>query len=116
MPKAPDKICRICGANSADKSLCEKHSPLVQKGTHPYYNSKKWRGEKGLRKRKLSEIPYCENCYAKKNIAVPATVVDHIIPWRKAKDTNTQIRLFTDYDNLQSLCDTCHNSKTGRGQ
>jgi len=40
------------------------------------------------------------------NRQTPATVADHIIP--HTGDSN----LFWDVDNLQSLCDRCHNQKT----
>jgi 5-methylcytosine-specific restriction endonuclease McrA len=37
----------------------------------------------------------------------PAVLVDHIKPI-----TEENIELFFSYDNLQSLCDSCHRSKT----
>ena len=57
------------------------------------------------RKRKLKEEPLCRECL-KKGKVVAATEVDHIKPHREEKD------LFFDYDNLQSLCKSCHSVKT----
>jgi 5-methylcytosine-specific restriction endonuclease McrA len=54
-----------------------------------------------LRLLKLSEKPLCETCNK------PAVLVDHIKPI-----TLDNTELFFDYNNLQSLCDSCHRIKT----
>lgn len=51
--------------------------------------------------------PLCEAC---KPLLTPATVVDHIIPHRGDRE------LFWRDGNHQSLCESHHNAKTGRGQ
>lgn len=66
------------------------------------YNTKQW---KLNRTRQLSKEPRCVMCLAM-NRQTPATVADHVIP--HTGDAN----LFWDVDNLQSLCDRCHNQKT----
>lgn len=60
-----------------------------------------------LRKRLLSEQPLCSFCYSK-GFVVPATIADHITP-HKGNET-----LFWDYNNLQPLCKTCHDSDKQR--
>jgi len=70
---------------------------------HKLYNSKLW--TERLRPAQLLREPYCREC-AKRGIRVRATDVDHIVPhegdWER----------FTDPENLQSLCHSCHSAKT----
>lgn len=73
---------------------------------HDWYKMAIWRG---LRRRQLDRQPLCEACLRKDRIE-PATVVDHIRPHRG------DWTLFTDPENLQSLSEACHNSKTAGGQ
>ena len=68
-----------------------------------FYSKKAWRS---LRKIKLMEDPLCVNCKTKGSLT-SAAVVDHIIPRRLRPD------LELNWANLQSLCESCHNSKSG---
>ena len=67
------------------------------------YSTPEWRDD--LRPGQLLREPYCREC-AKHGMRVRATDVDHIEPhkgsWKR----------FTDRDNLQSLCHSCHSRKT----
>ena len=79
-----------------------------------FYRSRTW---KRLRTRQLAIEPLCRGCKENGGAVVPATQVDHIIPW--AGNYN----LATDMNNLQSLCRWCHDVKSskekaarGRGQ
>jgi 5-methylcytosine-specific restriction endonuclease McrA len=63
------------------------------------YKTAAWLRIRALR---LAEEPLCRFC-AKLDRTVPATIVDHITPHRGDRD------LAFDYDNTQSLCETCHN-------
>lgn len=60
-----------------------------------------------MRAEHLLAEPFCREC-AKRGIRTRATEVDHVIShkgdWSK----------FTDTDNLQSLCHSCHSRKTLR--
>ncbi len=60
------------------------------------------------RKAYLRENPLCAVC-AKEGYSVPATVLDHILPFRG------NIDLRDNPENWQGLCKTCHDIKTGRG-
>ena len=60
------------------------------------YNTKAW---KFTRLRQLSEAPHCAHC------GRPATQVDHIVPVESGGHP-------FDPENLQSLCQSCHSSKT----
>ena len=63
-----------------------------------FYDTRQWRK---IRLIQLSKEPLCRLCEARGKIT-PATIVDHVVPhdgdWEK----------FTDMDNLQSLCASCH--------
>lgn len=67
-----------------------------------FYQSDQWRK---LRAVKLSNDPLCQHC-EKRGYFVEANEVDHITP---IADDKT---LILDYDNLQSLCKSCHSRKT----
>jgi 5-methylcytosine-specific restriction protein A len=68
-------------------------------------NSWRWRKPGGVRQQYLQEHPLCVMCKAK-GWVVPATDVDHKIPHQERE------ALFWQYDNLQSLCKSCHSRKT----
>jgi 5-methylcytosine-specific restriction protein A len=69
------------------------------------YATQRWRR---LRLAHLKDNPLCVEC-DKQGLLVPAVVVDHAHghagDWRDR---------FFDADELQSLCQTCHNSKSAR--
>lgn len=69
-----------------------------------FYARKAWRN---LRFSFLMEHPLCVRCKEEGNL-VTATVVDHIIPRKDRPD------LELEWSNLQALCESCHNSKSGR--
>ena len=67
-----------------------------------FYNSRRWRG---VRARVIKQNPLCVVCKRNK-IIKEANVVDHIVPITKGGAP-------TDLNNLQSLCTSCHNKKSG---
>lgn len=69
-----------------------------------FYNSTKW---KQLRFSYRYHHPYCEQCLKEKNDYVPMYVVDHVIPISIGGSPD-------DTANFQSLCQPCHDSKSGR--
>jgi 5-methylcytosine-specific restriction enzyme A len=87
MPYKPDpKIKRKAFANK----------PTYSDGP---YNTVAWRK---LRSQVLREYPVCNNCNR-----MPSTVADHIKPIRFGG-------YFWDINNLQGLCERCHNSKSAK--
>lgn len=64
----------------------------------------KWRK---ARERHLKQEPCCRICRAN-GVVTAADVVDHIVPHKGNK------KLFWNSSNWQSLCTSCHNSKTAR--
>ena len=111
MPYKPKKPCRYTGCNKlTDDTYCEEHKMAADKAynkferdkvSQSFYNSAAW---KKLRSIKLCLNPLCEECY-KNGVLTKATVADHIIP---IKQGGTAL----DINNLQSLCDSCHSSKS----
>jgi 5-methylcytosine-specific restriction protein A len=116
MPKAPKRVCSRCRRGLFDPAT----QVCVACGPRPKYNwqedrERGTRQERGydkhwlkLRQAKLATHPWCEECErsGKKRMAVE---VDHIVPFDGIDDAK---RL--DWDNLQSMCKTCHEQKTAR--
>lgn len=75
-----------------------------RKADKRFYGTKRWRT---LREYVLSEQPLCVRCY-QKGLTVAASQVDHIID-RKVEPSREY-----EYENLQSLCHSCHSKKTMR--
>lgn len=112
MPYKPRPGCRYPGcSNRAEKgsAYCIKHKKQKERerptSTARGYN---YRWQK-VRKMYLRENPLCVECL-RVGIITPATVVDHINPHRGDQDK------LWDSDNLQSLCESCHNRKTAKGK
>lgn len=68
-----------------------------------FYQSPAWRK---LRAVKLRLNPLCEECERLGRVT-PAQMVDHITPINKGGAS-------LDMENLQSLCNACHNRKSAR--
>lgn len=112
MPYKPRPGCKYSGCpNRAEKgsSYCSKHRKQKERerstSTARGYN---YRWQK-VRRMYLRENPLCVECL-KEGWVIPATVVDHIEPHRGDQDK------FWNEDNLQSLCESCHNRKTAKGK
>ena len=69
-----------------------------------FYTSKAWRA---TRKAFLDQHPVCEEC-CKDGRTTQAKVVDHLQEVKQRPD------LALSFDNLQALCLSHHNAKTGR--
>ena len=70
---------------------------------HEIYNSGRWRR---LRLIQLNKEPLCA-IHKQRDEIVAATVVDHIIAIQDGGKAWNE-------DNLQSLCKSCHNRKSGK--
>lgn len=68
-----------------------------------FYQSKQWRK---VRKLYVMENPLCEHCL-ERDLVTPVQEVDHIKPLRLGGEK-------FDFDNLQSLCKSCHARKSGK--
>lgn len=73
---------------------------MHDRGHRDWYQLERWR--KIARRQRMIE-PLCRMCAAK-GLAVPATIADHIEPHHG--DWHSFLN-----GKLQSLCDTCHNSR-----
>ena len=116
--------CRKKVTGHCDRSNCPKNNTKFanKKGNvHPWYQSKEWRGNPnrklgergGIREAQLRRQPNCVEC-EKEGVINPATVVDHKKDWKKGRTKEEKRMLFTNPDNLQSLCHSCHNRKTAK--
>ena len=110
MPMKPKVPCRHPGCAelvAPGKKYCEKHKRMhpeeIQTAATRGYGSR-WRRES---KKLLQLHPLCEECL-RHGIAMPVTVVDHIVPHRGDQ------KLFWDRSNWQALCKRRHDGKTGR--
>ncbi|GAH66471.1 unnamed protein product, partial [marine sediment metagenome] len=110
-PYKPRPGCRYLGCpNRSEKesSYCVLHKKQKERerptSTTRGYN---YRWQK-VRRMYLRENPLCVECLTL-GIITPATVVDHIEPHRGDYEK------FWDEDNMQSLCESCHNRKTAKG-
>lgn len=68
-----------------------------------FYRSKKWQR---VRDYQLTEHPFCEECL-KRGIHTPAVIVHHVV-WLTA-DNYKDPYYSLNPDNLESVCQTCHN-------
>jgi len=83
------------------RTYMQNNKPLWFGQTKRWYDSNRWRRVASAHK---NQYPLCEICL-KLGIERPVAVTDHIIPH------NGDYALFWDWDNLQSLCATCHGLK-----
>jgi len=114
MPFKPRTPCRHPGcAELTHDRYCEKHAKAIAKqyNTHErdrtaagfYSKDVRWLD---VRKKKLNNNPFCEECVNHGKFR-EATTVDHIKPIRHGGDRYA-------WDNLQSLCTSCHSRKSAR--
>lgn len=71
------------------------------KDNQQFYQSKEWQA---VRKEYIKNNPFCAECL-KSGVVVMGTHIDHIIPWQIGGDK-------FDFENLQTLCHSCHSIKT----
>lgn len=108
--------CRHPGCSTLVRSgYCHRHHPAEVRSAdsrawHRWYSLPIWTDD--LRPGQLLREPFCQNqdCPERRLYGRPAraTDVDHIRPH------NGDWSVFTDRNNLQSLCHACHSAKTMR--
>ena len=113
MPRSPKKPCSCPGCPKLTYGMyCDVHKRLMDsrynkslrnKDASAFYHSAEW---KHLRQNYLIEHPFCMECW-KAGRLTKATVVDHIVPIKQGGPA-------MDESNLQSLCASCHGSKSIR--
>ena len=111
MALKPLKPCKKPGCSALTRDgWCSEHRPRKAQRResqewHWLYGTSLWKDR--LRPAQLVREPFCREC-ALRGFRVRATVVDHVVPHRG------DMGLFSDPDNLESLCESCHNRKTAR--
>ena len=113
MASKPLRPCRHVGCTALVRcGYCDKHRPkrverrsAESRAWRGWYSLPIWMDE--LRPAQLLREPFCREC-GRLGLRVYATDADHVTPhdgdWSR----------FTDADNLQSLCHSCHSRKTAR--
>jgi len=109
----PLRPCRHPGCSALTRDgYCQIHKPKDQcrrseesQSWRWMYRTPQWLDD--LRPAQLLREPFCREC-ARRGIRTLATDVDHIV------DHKGDWVVFTDRNNLQSLCHTCHSRKTAR--
>lgn len=102
----PWRLCNHSGCRKLTRErYCQDHRyvPPTRK-RDKFLDTQAWRD---LRAAFVEAHPYCQHCYPEQLVA--AEDVDHILPRR------THPELALDWNNLQSLCKTCHLDKTRKG-
>lgn len=108
MPRKPKRPCHAHGCPNLvqpGQTYCAAHAhlrrtPDTRPGARQRGYDRTWQR---IRTAVLDEERYCRSCMAAGRVAL-ATVVDHIRPLR---DGGTHAR-----NNLQPLCESCHNAKS----
>ena len=109
MAQKPLRPCRKPGChNLTADGWCPEHKPPKARKRqsaewHWMYLTKLWTED--LRPTQLLREPFCREC-ARHGRRVLATRVDHVV------DHEGDWGRFRDRNNLQSLCEGCHNRKT----
>lgn len=75
---------------------------------NPWYNTRAWQA---LRAAVLRDNPLCVHCL-EQGITTAARIADHIRPVRSGRNEAEQKALMWDKNNIQGLCDSCHNKKS----
>lgn len=113
MPTLPGKQCRVIGckerAPAGNNGYCAKHKNhgwKMYQDANPdrIYADPRWRKVRILCIRKANGL--CEMCF-KRGLFVRGKDVDHIIPISQGGAP-------FDIDNLQYLCEDCHDHKTAK--
>jgi len=115
MPLRPQKPCTALGCRALTRNAryCDDHAELAkaaaakrvdaqrESSTQRGYGYKWQKASKGF----LIKHPLCAE-HDRRGEVVAATEVDHIVPHKG------DITLFWDRSNWQSLCHSCHSTKT----
>ena len=97
--------------NTPDRPWIAPREPFEGRVQSRFYYTAQWRR---TRIAKLMSEPLCRHC-KQKGISTPATDIDHIKPINPVDAFDMQCGRYghpVDYDNLQSLCKSCHAKKT----
>jgi len=93
-------------------TLKRKPRQQQEKHQHPWYNKAVW--YKHIRPAHLRKEPICLECKKQGKLNQKNLQVDHIKEWKTGTDEADRWQLFTDMDNLQTLCISHHRKKTLR--
>jgi 5-methylcytosine-specific restriction enzyme A len=90
-------------AEPADRPVVPSERPSAARRG---YNGK----HRLMRDKQLAKEPWCRFCWDERQVKVPATVLDHIEPFRDAAG-EMDFKLWGDPKNHRSLCQPCHDAR-----
>jgi len=107
MPTKPKSLCQRCRKAECD---CRPAAEFSRKSAALRGYGWWWRNESktGMADRFIAQNPLCAEC-ERQGLVVAGYAVDHIAPHRGDD------RLKKDWNNLQTLCQSCHATKTAKG-
>lgn len=113
MPFKPKKPCPYSGCpNLTDGGKCEEHRRKIEREYEKERGSASERGYDAtwhkVSEMHLNEFPLCAEC-EKQSRATAATMTHHI---KRIVDGGDKLA----WDNLESLCEACHNEKHKGGR
>ncbi len=120
MPTAAKKFCKVtsCSSFAVDGSYCAKHKPEMDSAKErkrtlqkrQYQKTRATTTQQGygndwrkVRNAYINAHPLCEE-HKRRGVPVLAVMVDHIVPLSEGGDRLS-------FENLQSLCNDCHEAK-----
>lgn len=101
-PNPKTNFSSYCLSHGGRDKQHYKRNDERRKETADKYNSKQW---KVFRQIQLSKHPICAGCKSR-GIITPAQHVDHVFPWMQIGEHAFIHNIY------QSLCQSCHSSKT----
>lgn len=103
MPNLPKNKFKTTTSNKMENRINSRLN-------YPEYHTTTWRA---IRAAQLSEQPFCKHCGEKGKHEL-ASVCDHITPVYVYFQNGKDFWEASVKTNLQSLCESCHNSKSGK--
>jgi hypothetical protein len=97
----------IAGAHDFAAAPATDRAPSSKRG---YGKGSGTQSHAKARDAQLLREPHCRFCWAERRVKVPATVLDHEKPFRKA-DGTMDFKLWGDPANHRSLCKPCHDAR-----
>lgn len=108
--EAQDAMAGILAPTKAPRSASGPSGPRESATKRGYGKGSDGRSHAVLRDQQLAREPWCRFCWEEREVKVPATVLDHIKPFRSPTN-EFDGKLWGDPKNHRSLCKPCHDAR-----
>jgi hypothetical protein len=108
--EAQDAMAGLMAPVAAPRSAGAPAGPRESAQKRGYGKGSDGRSHAVLRDQQLAREPWCRFCWDERKVKVPATVLDHIKPFKNAAD-EFDGKLWGDPKNHRSLCKPCHDAR-----